>query len=53
MLVTPRLSFVVALLVINAFVFWIMEKYPLKTYKLLPLVIIVFLIVVCRNTFGV
>ena len=53
MLVTSGLSFVAALLAINAFVFWIVKKYPLKIYKFLPPVIIVFLIVVCCNTFGV
>lgn len=50
MLVTSGLSFVAALLAINAFVFWIVKKYPLKIYKYLPPVIIVFLIVVCCNT---
>lgn len=32
MLVTSGLSFVAALLAINAFVFWIVKKYPLKIY---------------------
>ena len=49
MLVTSGLSFVAALLAINAFVFWIVKKYPLKIYKFLPPVIIVFLIV-CINS---
>lgn len=52
-MITTGLGFLAALLAINLFVFWFVKKYPLKVYKWVPPVIIVFILVVLCNTFGV
>lgn len=52
-MITTGLGYFAALLAINAFVFYIVKRYPKKIYKWVPPVIIIFLIVVCCNTFGV
>lgn len=52
-MITSTLTFLAFLALINAGVFYITKKYPLKLYKYLPPIIIVFLIVVLCHTFGV
>lgn len=53
MIITTGLSYIAALVAINALVFYLTKRFPSKVYKYVPPVIIVFLIVVCCNTFGV
>lgn len=52
-MITTGLGYVAILLGINALVFYLVKKFPFKIYKYLPPIIIVFLIVVVCNTFGV
>ncbi len=53
MIITNALQYFAALLAINALVFWIYKKYPNKVFKWVPAVMVVFILVVCCNTFGV
>ncbi len=53
MIVTTGFEFIAALLLIQVVVNWFTKKWPLKIYKYVPSVIIVFLLVVLCNTFGV
>lgn len=53
MFITTGLEFIAVLLLINAAVFWVSKKWPLKIYKYVPPVIFIFLLVVFCNTFGV
>lgn len=52
-MITTGLAYIALLLGINAAVFYFVKKFPHKIYKYFPPVIIVFIIVVLCNTFGV
>lgn len=52
-MINTALSLYGLLALINAVVFILAKKYPLKIYKYVPPVIIVFLIIACCATFGV
>lgn len=52
-MITTGLSYLAIMIAINAVVFWFVKKFPSKVYKYIPPVIIVFLVVVLCNTFGV
>lgn len=53
MIITTALQYFAALLAITAFVFFLYKKFPNKVFKWVPAVMVVFIIVVCCNTFGV
>lgn len=53
MLIKNRLEFLAALALINVAVTLFCKKFPSKIYKYVPPVLIMFLIIVCCNTFGV
>lgn len=53
MIITTALQYFAALLAINALVFLIYKKYPNKFFKWFPSVMMVFVVVVLLNTFGV
>lgn len=53
MIITTALQYFAALLAINALVFYIYKRFPNKVFKWVPAVMMVFVIVVLMNTFGV
>lgn len=53
MLITNGIEFLAALALINVSVTLFVKKFPSKIYKYVPPVLIMFLIIVCCNTFGV
>ena len=53
MLIKNGLEFLAALALINVAVTLFCKKFPSKIYKYVPPVLIMFLIIVCCNTFGV
>ena len=53
MLVTNGLEYLAVLALVNVGVTFFCKKFPSKIYKYVPPVLIMFLIIVCFNTFGV
>lgn len=53
MLVTNGLEYLAVLALVNVGVTFFVKKFPSKIYKYVPPVLIMFLIIVCCNTFGV
>lgn len=53
MLVTNGLEYLAALALVHVGVTFFCKKFPSKIYKYVPPVLIMFIIIVCCNTFGV